>query len=165
MPVEGLKYTSERQIRRIVETAASQKTAVAEQVGDAVRAPDPDVVERWIQQRIKTARENGILMTDRQFADYRTNRTFDVGDYARYIGPDREEKVDDHVVQRPHGQVGRITDVARRTDAVIITFRPLPTKGPDADEELVELVVKQGTKGYLDIERMDQEEVRGDATA
>ena len=146
-----MDYTSAHEIRVIVEQAAEQKAKVAAETGGVVKAPTTEVVERWIASRIVSARDNGILMTDQQLMDFKAKRVLEVGDHARYVGEARDEAVEDHVVPRPYGQRGIIVEARQDLAQVaIVIFRPLAQSD---DEELVELVVRQGTLGYLDLER------------
>lgn len=157
-----MQYTSARELRRLIETSASRLTAAAEDTdGGALKTPDPEIVERWVQLRIAAAAADGYLMTDRQYADYRTGRVFEVGDYARYVGVTRNEPIGQQTVSRPHGQIGKIVDVHQVKDQeLVVTFRPRPAP-EDSDETLVELIVRQGTRGYLDLERLEPHEAVG----
>lgn len=152
-----MDYTSETEIRTKVLNAAEAKARASADTEGVFPAPEPGVVERFIEQRIATARKQGKLMTDRQLADYRHGRTLRVGDLARYVGPDRSEEVrvggkTAHVT-RPHGQEGTIIDATRQGDHVVVTFRPT-VNAVLANETIVELTVKEGTAGYLDLERV-----------
>lgn len=146
-----MQYTNEAEIRRKVEANATAK----ERSG---RPMDADVVKRFIEQRIDTARKSGLLMTDRQLDDYKRGRMLRVGDRARYIGEPRTEKVklDDGReanITRTPGQEGAIVSVVKRDDDHIFTFRPTPNPLLK-DEVIVELQVREHTAGWLDLERV-----------
>lgn len=146
-------YTSEREIRARLQLAAARKAKALQQ------PVDQDTLGRWVTTNIDKARDQRRLMTDRQLADHKAGRTLDVGDYARYVGPTRDEPVGDDTVTRETGQLGRVVAATKQSDAtVVVTFRPVPNPLL-RDEHVVELVVKQGTPGYLDLERLDPEEV------
>lgn len=151
-----MEFTSAQDIRNKITFAANNKAAAAAHA-EGAPAPDPRVVERFIEQRIAAARAAGELMSDRQWADHKARRTFAVDDYAKYVGPDREEKVGNRKILREQGQRGKIVDVTRQGRVLIFTFRPLADPLLK-DQELVELVVRQGTPGFLDIERMTDDE-------
>lgn len=146
-------YTTVNELRKLI-TATATARAKAQN-----KEPDAVVLNNWITQRIEGAREAGLLMTDQQYVDHKTGRGFAKGDNAKYIGPTRTEKPQNVTagaatgVQRPHGQLGRITSVVTNNESAIVTFRPLQPVGDD----LCELVVREGTPGYLDIERVPGE--------
>lgn len=114
-----------------------------------------EVVGRWVQKQIEKAEQRGHLMTDRQYQDMVSGRGFKVGDKARYIGPDRPETPKGHSreVVRKNGQLGKIISVLDDGQpGKIVKFRPL---SPDAaSEHFVELEVREGTPGFLVLERV-----------
>ena len=113
---------------------------------------DPQVVDNWVRSAVERAREAGRILTAQQLADYKNDRTLALGDKARYIGPEREELVGNDRVTRPHGQIGTVTNVVKKSDEEqIITFQPRPQH---SDDHIVELVIKTNTRGYFDLERI-----------
>lgn len=151
------RYTSASEIRTQVVSAAEARAAVAEKTGG--RKPDPQVIERWIEQRVEASRKNGRLVTNQQLADWRARRWLKIGDTARYIGDPRNETIqidgDNVTYTRPNGQEGTIIDVQRdgAGSADIVTFMPTPNAALK-DELVVKLVVRRGTAGYMDLERV-----------
>lgn len=119
------------------------------------------IAEDWIERLAKKAQKAGRLMTDQQLADWRLGVKLVKGTKARYIGPDRNERTENGlVVPRLSGQTGLITKVVEPRDGgKLITFHPdvpvQPIEGPDDTEpQLVDLVVRELTPGWLHLERI-----------
>ena len=76
----------------------------------------------WADKQIGLAREAGLLLTPQQLVDLTESRDLQVGDKARYVGPDREEPLDegDGTTSRPFGQEGHIAQAA----GGVVTFMP-----------------------------------------
>jgi len=141
-------YTTEKELRLLITATANARTRIEN------RAPDPELIERWIKHRIEVARENKILMTNQQYSDHKTGRGFQKGDAARYIGNERSEHCKDGETRvRKNGQTGCITSVVIDGNTDIVTFRPY--NYPDE----AELVVREGTPGYIDLERMRYDQI------
>jgi hypothetical protein len=165
-PADKSPFVSETELRRRATTAlindagarhASpdadelRKKFNATELSDAQRE---EVAKRWVDQQVKKARQRGYLMTDLQYADFESGRRFKTGDKARYIGPDRDEplKGESEEIRRPHGQLGTITHVYDDGHGgKIVTFRPSVA---DEDDRVVDLQVREGTPGYLVLERV-----------
>ena len=160
-------YVSETELRRRATTAlindagARHATPEADELRKKFNASElsddqrEEVAKRWIDQQVKKARQRGYLMTDIQYADFESGRMLKVSDKARYIGPDREEplKGESQEVMRTHGQRGTITHVYDDGHGGhIVTFRPLVAD----DEHVVELQVREGTPGFLVLERLPE---------
>lgn len=114
--------------------------------------------ETWIKRLIEMARRRGRLMTSQQYADHLLGVKMQVGTPCRYIGPDREETSENgHLVIRPHGQRGVITDVREERRGRALVFHPhdaiRPITPPDAEPVFVDLVVREHTSGWLQLER------------
>lgn len=142
-----MKLTSEAEIRRDINAAANARGR---------ETLDQAVLDRWVQIQVAKARDEGVLITDIQLRDLRAKRKLVVGDRARYVGVDRDEELDaGRKYRRPNGQMGVITQIIAQPDTPgrLVVFRP----DPDVllkDEELVELVVRENTPGYWDLERV-----------
>lgn len=117
-----------------------------------------EVATRWADLQIQRAKDEGRLLSPQQAQDHEAGRVFQVGDRAKYIGPTRAEALngEDEIVTREQGQLGKITRIHKDSLAGrIITFRPTPP--PDA-ERVVELQVREGTLGFLTLERVPGED-------
>jgi hypothetical protein len=137
-----MNFLSEQAIREQV-TVAAQRKATALQ-----RAPDPDVVQRWIQQCVTTHKRNQALVTHQQYLDLRARRTLGVGDTAVYVAPTRTEPTNEGEYERPTGQLGTVTKIVETREGTVITWRP------HATDRIVELVVRTNTPGYFTLERI-----------
>lgn len=103
-------------------------------------------LDRWVAQRAKALKKHNLLMTDRQLEDFESGRGYKIGDKAKFIGDKREEMVGNNKVVRPHGQIGTIVEVSTHMKSQIIRFRP--------DDSLPDIVVREHTPGWLDLERI-----------
>lgn len=139
--INVIDYTSAREI---------QAALVARAEANRARV-NPGVLERWISTVIRNVEKEGRLMTDRQLADFRAQRSFRAGDRARFIGRTRQEKLSATLeVPRPHGQVGTITSVRMDDSGKVFTFHP---SGSDTDQ-VVDMEVREYTPGWLCLERI-----------
>lgn len=149
-----MDYTSAAEIKQKVLASAEAKTRALAMSG--VEGVKPEVADRFIEQRIATAHKQGKLMTDRQLADYRHGRLLTVGDAVKFIGDDRKEEVRINgktvTVTRKNGQEGVVTEAVKQGSSRVVTVRPIANAALK-DELLIELTVKEGTPGYLDLER------------
>lgn len=137
-----MTYITEQALRDQLDRAVKSLKAMN-------RPTNTDVLKNWTEQRIADKRSQGLLMTERQYADYKSKRGFIKGDAARYIGGDRDETLDDGSThRRSDQQAGTIVSVTRDGETDIVTFRP------DDFPEGKELIVRQGTPGYLVLERV-----------
>lgn len=124
------------------------------------------VAERWIEKQIAAAKKQGRLMTDQQISDWRLGVKLQVGSTCRFIGETRDETVKNEagelvVVTREHGQIGHIAHIDEDHGGRILTFTPwysaekVATSDPSHDL-IVDLIVREGTAGYLLLERVPQ---------
>lgn len=136
------QYTTVKELRRLITAAAQSRTRHA-------GIPfNQGVIDKWVEHRIKTAREQGVLLTEQQYSDYKNGRALQRGDNAHFIGLTRREKCRDGVVRvRKTGQIGRITSVTQDKATAIVTFTP-------NDAEGVQLTVREDTPGYWVLERL-----------
>lgn len=167
-------FISEEKVRREMEAALTSETDArnqhwspeAKELRDTLvkqgatlgLSPEQqrEVAMRWAEKQIERARNEGRLLSPQQAKDQEAKRKFAVGDKARYIGPDRDEQLagESATARRPSGQLGKITRVHK--DALpgrIVTFRPFPKEGAT---RIVELQVREGTPGFLTIERVPE---------
>lgn len=141
-----MNYTTSKELRRLITAAAQSRTRHA-------GVPyNQNVIDKWIEQRIQTAREQGLLLTDQQYSDFKNGRTLQRGDRARFIGATRKEKCRDGAVRtRKTGQIGTITAVTQDKETSIVTFTP--EVGED-ETDSVRLTVRENTPGYWALERL-----------
>ena len=169
----GSNYVSEQEIRRRADesfkrfqlkkadTLDPEERALIEQVSKRIKATK-EAREAWITKVIEIARKRGRLMTERQYADHLLGLRLQPGMHCRYVGPTREETSENgHVVLRPHGQRGVITNVREDKSTRILVFHPHDAVKPTIPEEaapvFVDLQVREYTPGWLQLERIDLE--------
>lgn len=115
------------------------------------RILDANPLQRWAHRSLEKLAEQGRLVNEQQYQDYRQRRVLRTGDRAQYVGPDRVEDTPDGVYARPHGQYGTITKTERRGAKTLVTFRP---DVPAPALRVVELVVLTDTPGYYTLARV-----------
>lgn len=148
-----MTYTTEKRLR----------AEMLHKAANAPTLPQTAVMNRWMDAVVRRAKRDRMLLTERQFADWKARRGFVIGDAAKFVGTSRDEPVGDTVYTRTFGQVGTITEVNQGPSGTqIVTFRPKvaqvaqvaqDTAAAEA-EPIVELVVREGTHGYWDLERI-----------
>lgn len=118
-------------------------------------------LEDYITRQLAKLKAQNRLMTDQQLSDWRLGVKLTVGTRAKYIGPEREELAEDGLlVLRPAGQLGVITATSERFDGrrkiMEVTFRPFDPVEPRSGGKRVhvDLIVVEGTAGWLSIERV-----------
>jgi hypothetical protein len=141
----------------LVQRAHKQKNLTVEQ--------KMEMAKKWAGTLIANARKQGRLMTEAQLRDWTMGRRLALGDKCRYIGPTREELCSiSCYVPRETGQLGFIshieeTENAREGQVRMITFTPNEAVAPvkvseDIKPQVVDLLVKEYTKGWLLLERI-----------
>jgi hypothetical protein len=159
-------YVTEQDIRNEAANALLAKRSAQQEDGESV---DPMVIEkelsdpryqRWINDRIEMAKENGRLITPQQAADMKARRGFQEGDRVRYIGPTRLEKspATGKLRERPSGQLGTINSVVQDTFGNVVQFTFMPdidkqtreAAAQGLDVEVLQLV----TAKWTEFERM-----------
>lgn len=118
--------------------------------------------EKWYEEGVERAINDKRLMTEQQYADWRAGRHFQVGDRARYIGPQKMELTQSgKYVQRQTGQTGHISHTERTYDgSLIFTFMPdvppevLEPGGPDL--LVADAMVREYTEDFLYYERIPE---------
>lgn len=109
---------------------------------------DKTAIETWATRQLERLKEQGRLVTEQQYQDYRSGRRLKVGDAVKYIGDERAETASDGKTYiRPKDQVGRI--VAEKDN--VFTFRP---DANAAETRIVDLQVRFDTPGYFLLERL-----------
>jgi hypothetical protein len=116
--------------------------------------------KKWIADLIALHKSRGLLYTEQQLKDFLQKRPLAEDDRARFIGEDRLEPTSTgRLYPRKRGEEGRITTALKGNDGLrIYTFMPdvppesMKEGGPDVF--VATLQVKEGTAGYLDLERI-----------
>jgi hypothetical protein len=151
------QYTCEAEIRKQVTASVNAKAEALQKEPQG----GAQMVENWIRFVTEKAKDEGRLLTNRQYQDMvMRGKTLTKGDRARYVGPDREEvSQDGGSSTRPHGQIGVIVAMEKVDGQNVATFFPadpvmvaLPNGA--VENKLVNMQVREGTREWLDLERV-----------
>lgn len=150
------EFTCEAEIRRTVIASVNAKASALNMEPQG----GPAMIDNWIKFVCEKAKDEGRLLTNRQYQDWCVGRRLMRGDRARFVGESRTEELSNGATStRPSGQVGTITALEKVDGAEIATFFPHdPVMVTEADgtvsQKLVNLQVRVGTREWYDLERV-----------
>lgn len=174
----GLGYLTEEQISERARAAFSARIAEETRLLQELEERGEDVARhkrrfpihaigspeylRWVADRIKDARDRGLLVTAQQLNDVRARRRLLLGDRAKYVGLSRIETTrSGRSYNRMPGETGTISKAVLGSDQrYVYTFTPtippgaLDKHGPHVF--IAELIFREGTPGYFTIERIPE---------
>jgi hypothetical protein len=168
-------YVSESAIRQRVLDALQQRVHEDQMRAEAAKKDgaeykrkyhmalhDLPEYQRWVDSHVAKAKEDGRLITERQYADLQEGRWLQEGDRARYLGPTTLQKTQSGKnYLRKEGETGTISQVLVGKDNVRqFWFLPdFPKNAADPhgpDVFIAQFHFMQGTPAYFLFERIPE---------